>query len=205
MPKHRIIALEGLPFTGKSTASASLQRTLGGVAIVADYHELIAPDDRQRMATLSDSAADQVSRVNMYRRLDDHRWDLARGSRHQVIVFDRCYVSIAAYRVALHQTFGARLWNQSRQAQVEAIDRQCERKVPREILYFGVDLDVAVDRHRRLSTMIDQRLRTRDFLSNLIDAYQEVLKDCGSEVTYIDSNRPLDEVVGQVMNHVRGT
>jgi len=200
---RRCIALEGLPFTGKSSAALHLKSKFSGAAIIPDYHELIAPDDRARMARLSDSAADQQVRIDIYRRLDDRRWDLAGGLVHPVVVFDRCYVSIAAYRLALQRTFGTSRWGQAPD-RPELSDTHCERSVPREILYFHVDLDVAVDRHRQLSATIDPQLRTPTFLSSLIDAYGEVLKDCGSQVVSIDSNEPLGVVVDGVHEYVHG-
>ncbi len=202
MSAGRMIAFEGLPFTGKSTAAANLVRGSSGVAVVPDYHELIASHDRRCMATLSDSASDQRVRVGIYRSLDDERWNLARELVRPVVVFDRCFVSIAAYRLALQRTFGASRWGQS--VDPETADTRCERPVPREILYFDVDVDVAVERHRRLSITIDPLLRTPAFLSSLIDAYGEVLKDCGSEVVSIDSNEPLGAVVDKVNEYVHG-
>jgi thymidylate kinase len=201
MTARRVVALEGLPFTGKSSAALNLKSKSSAAAIIPDYHELIAPDDRARMAKLSDSTADQQVRIDIYRRLDDRRWDLAGGLVHSVVVFDRCYVSIAAYRLALQRTFGTTRWGQSPD-RPELSDTRCERSVPREILYFQVDLEVAVDRHRRLSTTLDPQLRTPAFLSSLIDAYGEVLKDCGSQVVSIDSNEPLDVVVDGVQEYV---
>ena len=162
MSTRRVIAFEGLPFTGKSTAAANLLRGSSGVvAVVPDYQELVAPHDRRRMATLSDSATDQRVRVGVYRSLDDERWNLARELIQPVVVFDRCFVSIAAYRLALQRTFGASRW--SRSLDPETADTRCERPVPLEILYFDVDVDVAVDRHRWLSVTIDPLLRTPAF------------------------------------------
>ena len=202
MSARRVIALEGLPFTGKSTAAGAL-RSANDAGVVDDYHELLSPDQRAQIATLSDSALDQQRRVEMYRGIDDLRWQQAFTMRTPVVVFDRCFISIAAYRVALRRTFGTTLW-QDKEPHAFG-DTECDRPVPAEVLFFAVDVDVALARHARLATTIDSRMRDREFLTNLIDAYGDVLDTCGSTIASIDSNQDLDEVDNAVREHVHGT
>lgn len=200
MVERRMIALEGLPFTGKSTAATALGGLMADIAIVPDYHDLLTPGDRLRMAALSESPDDQRRRVALYRELDDWRWKQSIDADARVVVFDRCFLSVAAYGAALHRTFGSTIWNGQPASGGDVT--VCENMVPPVILFFDVDLDAAVDRHRRLCTTIDLRLRSPQFLSNLIDAYRCALADSGSEIVAIDSNRPLDAVVRDVCRYV---
>ncbi|WP_280404757.1 AAA family ATPase [Nocardia brasiliensis] len=199
MSDRTVIGLEGLPFTGKSSVAAALQEAFPAVSVIADYHELLPPAERVVLAALSDSAADQRQRVEMYRDLDDRRWKLADQAEGTTVVLDRCFVSIAAYRVALHRTFGTTVWHSAGRA---AAAISCERPVPPLIVHLAVGVDIAVDRHRRLSTTIDSRLQTSEFLSNLITAYTEVLSRCGSTVVSIDSNRDLPTVIHTAKEHL---
>lgn len=204
MPEPRVIALEGLPFTGKSMTAAALQRETGAVVVIPDYHELISMSDRTRMATLPKSAEDQHSRLTIYRSIDNERWRrVARLSGNPLVIFDRCFLSIRAYSTALSRTYSKVLPPEFFD-RTQAANIGSEARMPPEVIYLDVDLDVAVDRHRRLSTSIDVRLRSREFLANLIDAYKVLLAACRSEVTVVSSNRPLDDVVGGVRGYVYG-
>lgn len=203
MPEPRLIAFEGLPFTGKSTTAAALQCEQPAVTVVPDYHELIPPSDRSRMATLPESADDQHGRLSVYRKIDDQRWVHAGGPDSSLVLFDRCFLSVTTYTMALSRTFDVVLPPEPLD-QARSNDGIYERRIPPEIVYFDIDLDVAIDRHRRWSTSIDVRLRSRKFLANLIDAYTEVLAMCGSDIIVVDSNRPLDELVESVREYVYG-
>lgn len=203
MPGPRLIAFEGLPFTGKSTTAAALQCEQPAATVVPDYHELIPPSDRSRMATPPESANDQHGRLSVYRKIDDQRWVHASRPDSALVLFDRCFLSITTYTMALSRTFDRDLPPEPPdQARSNGDIR--ERRIPPEIVYFDIDLDVAIDRHRRWSTSIDVRLRSREFLANLLDAYKEVLAMCGSDIIVVDSNRPLDELVKSVRGYVYG-
>ncbi|WP_194838590.1 AAA family ATPase [Nocardia sp. XZ_19_369] len=195
MPEPSVVALEGLPFTGKSSAAAALHRANPSISVIADYHELLTAPERAQMAALSNSLADQHRRVQMYRDMDDLRWKQAHHARGPVVVLDRCFVSIAAYRTALHRSFAATVWNSGENS---AEGLECEKPIPDTIVYFALDLDTALARHHRLATTIDERLRGRGFLSNLIDAYNQVLTRCTSTVFVVDSTRDLPTVVRTV-------
>ncbi|WP_043735850.1 AAA family ATPase [Nocardia asiatica] len=197
---QRVIAFEGIPFAGKSTAATGLARRHPGMRVVPDYHEMLTPAERVRVAQLSDSAADQHHRVAMYRDLDDRRWKLADESDSTTVVFDRCYLSIAAYRLALHAAFG--LPGDPDTAD-EAPGPVCERPIPPVVVFFAVSASTAVERHHRLARTIDTRLRTYEFLSTLIGAYRQVLTACGARVLVIDSDQPLTEVVADACECVR--
>lgn len=196
----RVIAFEGLPFAGKSTAATELSRRHPEVRVAPDYHEMLTPTERVRIAQLSDSADDQHHRVAVYRDLDDRRWKQADEFGSPTVIFDRCYLSIAAYRLALHTSFGL-------PGDPDAIGRApsavCERPIPPVVVYFAVSAPAAVERHHRLARTIDIRLRTREFLSTLIDSYRQVLTACDARVLVVDSNQPLAEVVAHACECVR--
>ncbi|WP_216893923.1 AAA family ATPase [Nocardia alni] len=202
MAGQRVIAFEGLPFAGKSTAATAVAHQHSGVMVVPDYHEMLTPAERLRVAQLSDSADDQHHRVAVYRDLDDRRWKLTDESDSPTAIFDRCYLSIAAYRLALHTAFGL---PGDPDTATTAPMPVCERPIPPLIVYFSVSAPTAVDRHHRLARTIDTRLRTQDFLSILIDAYQQVLAASGSRVITIDSDQPLADVVTRACESVRET
>ncbi|WP_331758480.1 AAA family ATPase (plasmid) [Nocardia sp. NBC_01377] len=199
---QRVIAFEGLPFTGKSTAAAELERRYRGISVVPDYHELLATDARWRAAQLSADADDQHHRVAVYRDLDDQRWKSAAESSSPTIIFDRCYISIAAYRLALHTAFGL---PGDPDTPDQAPTPICERPIPPVVVHFAVRAQTAVERHQRLARTIDPRMRTHMFLSALLDAYDQVLAASGARIITVDSNQPLAQVVAQACRHVGET
>ncbi|WP_028479030.1 AAA family ATPase [Nocardia sp. CNY236] len=196
----RVIAFEGIPFAGKSTAANELAGQHPGVRVVPDYHEMLTKTERVRVAQLSDSADDQHHRVAVYRDLDDRRWKQANESGSPTVIFDRCYLSIAAYRLALHTAFGL---PGDPDTAGQAPAAVCERPIPPVVVFFAVPVSAAVERHNRLARTIDTRLRTREFLSTLIDSYRHVLTACDARVLVVDSNRPLTEVVAYATECVR--
>ncbi|ATL70052.1 AAA family ATPase [Nocardia terpenica] len=199
---QRLIAFEGLPFVGKSTTAAALARRHNEVAMVPEYHDLLSAEARARMKQLSSSVADQLERVSLYRDLDDRRWRLARETGCRTVIFDRCFVSIAAYRLALHRTFD----HAGTDPAALAVDSVCEKPIPPLVVYFAVSVTTAVERHRRLVRTVDPRLCSARFLATLIDAYEQVLAATASRVLVVDSNRPLDHVVAHAcrcVDHAR--
>lgn len=197
------VALEGLPFVGKSSSARALASDNPQVMIVADYHELIDRTERIRFSSVAASEREQSERVSRYERLDQERWAVAdRHLQQKSVVFDRSYVSIMAYDLAIRRTFFNHSPDPSGSQLLDPAIRRC--RVPSRIVFIEIPLGTAIERHYSLATGIDQRLRTPEFLRTLIWAYEQALSGCESLVKRVDGTQPLDSVVTDVRECVYG-
>lgn len=179
------VALEGLPFSGKSTCLRRSARR--GRIVIPEYHELLP---QLGASSAGSSLEDQVTALRTYRKLEADRWRLVDESDAQFAVLDRSFVSVLAYTAALAEMHAAADWRAL--AELEARRRP---RLPKAILMIALPLDEAVRRHARFARQIPTALRSATFLAHLISSYERLFEELGVDVQYVDGDQPLESVV----------
>ncbi len=199
-----ILALEGLPFAGKSSSGRFLKECWPQTLLLQDYHDLLPAERRGALAKAPDSSAEQRHRIETYLELDRSRWQKVLDARAAPVVLDRCHISLMAYAIALEPWAGAAASQESIDRIARALrDPAHPLREPTAIVYLQMSAEIASERCRMHATTMQESLRTVDFARRLIDAYEHVLANVPSEVVRCTSEQPLDALQAEVAATLR--
>lgn len=196
----RVIAFEGLPYTGKTSVANRLALVLESTAIVPDYHDCADEFERQWLATQPVDEADERRRINRYIELERVRWDHV-TDESRVVLVDRSYLSVLAYAAACQlqglETFDLGPYEQKfRSLAEDPFHPLCSLDVA---LFISIPAATAARRARRGGRKLPSPMMQAPFLRHLEVAYSTVLNTAACPVDMIDGRtESLEETFGHV-------
>ena len=99
----RVIALEGLPFSGKSTSIEAASDHNSSIVTVPEYHDLdhlVGGLDYNELPLSSEMQLELVL-LSLPRDRGAQMAVRTRGPSHSLVMLDRCHISIIAYALAI--------------------------------------------------------------------------------------------------------
>jgi thymidylate kinase len=192
-----VVALEGLPFSGKSTSISVMSRLDKTIVTVPEYHDLADATFAQNVGEAPATAQDQLRRVAYYQQLDETRWqEVERAPRHSLVLMDRCHVSVMAFARALDAQNNFGVFGEIASDYKRRVgSSECALSVPDRILFLEMSPEIAEERIPRLATSMSHDLTNPRFIRSLIRSYTDLLGRIEAEVILVDSNGSLEETV----------
>lgn len=187
----KVWALEGLPFSGKTSGSSHLSTIDDSVLVVPDYHDLLDEKDLSEFVGLPKNPEEELQRVENYVELDRQRWRRAVSHDAGIAVLDRCHISLMAYAVALAADIGSTEESLER-IKLELEDPFSPLAWPDEIVYLEMSAKTASSRCHKYARTIDAEMRGIEFAKKLIAAYENLLEVAPAKISCISSETPLD-------------
>lgn len=207
MTSAPVVAIEGLPFAGKTSGLQAALDHLPHWVVIEEYHDLLSRDDLSQFATTPGSASSQADRIDTYFQLDLLRWNnvTAAQSTGTPVVLDRYHLSIITYSQALHDCFGLGEPTDVADRYRRAVeDPMCPITRPDAVIFAEVSLAPALDRLHAHSTMIGPDLSSSEFVACLIGHYASAVASIVGDVHRIDADKPLDHVHDRIHQILRG-
>lgn len=200
----RVIALEGLPFSGKSTSIAVASDHNSSIVTVPEYHDLDHLVGGLDYNELPLSSEMQLEHAYRYQEIEEHRWRYVHEApANSLVMLDRCHISIIAYALAIDREKSLKT--------VQAVVSRYEERIntaeflvgePDVVVFLEMSGPIAVERIRRLHTSMSDELVSPSFISHLVDAYEELMSTCKSQVVRISSDGMLSETTEAVWEFV---
>jgi len=198
----RVYALEGLPFSGKSSSIAALADAYDAILTVPEYHDLLDPSALKHAAHAPRTSSEQLDRAEAYFALDEIRWTkIASAPRDSTVLLDRCHLSIVAFAKALddcYQLDAAEHIAAEYKQRIESSEYTVTN--PDVVVFLEVSKDTATERIPRLATSMNEELTSVEFVSSLVTAYDHLLGLLDIELLVVDSNGGLEETIAGVHN-----
>lgn len=161
----KVICLEGLPRTGKSTFIRRLDRRL---CLVPEYYAFLRDGEFPEMPrTLDEFVANQ----QIFLRIEQKRILLLQQTTSDTAVVDRCYLSNVAYAYALGKVTGEPFYEAALELHREKVSSG-ELIVPSTYVYFCEHPETVLQRINERPDMFQPVWREYDFLSQLFGFYE---------------------------------
>jgi hypothetical protein len=195
----RALAVEGIPFTGKTTLAARLAERQAGVVLVPEYHDWREQSPLGRVTVPSSWTAERRL-ITGYIALEKHRWQYARSRPGDRLLFDRTLVSVVAYADAIDSRgcWGAAGWAG---AAIKAAMCAPDEAIGSldGIFYLEPDTDWAFEQHARFGGRLPRALASDDFVERLLSAYDVALTGCGVPVERLPASEPRGVLETRIM------